>query len=153
MSDALERLKHRSRPTVPSRDASLSSMTPPSVTSFSATTAPESLDTLDAASPDLPLQNPKETISSKITTVSVSNEELQTKQSTLRLEQGMSDRLQELCRSQGICREVLIEALFEQAIDSPAVLSKILVQAQIKQEQRQQIANQRRARSMMERFG
>lgn len=143
MSDALERLKHRSRPTVPSRDASLSS----------ATTATERLAIPEPVSLNLPPEKEIEISAPNTATPLGANEELQTKQSTLRLEQGISDRLQELCRSQGICREVLIEALFEQAIDAPAVLSSVLVQAQIKQEQRQQIANQRRARSMMERFG
>jgi hypothetical protein len=148
MSDALERLKHRSRPTVPSRDASLSSTAAASLTAV-----PEVSDPPGSAGLNLSPVQPTDTIAPKPATPLGSNEELQTKQSTLRLEQGMSDRLQELCRSQGICREVLIEALFEQAVDSPAVLSGVLVQAQIKQEQRQQIANQRRARSMMERFG
>lgn len=148
MSDALERLKHRSRPTVPSRDASLSS-----VTTSPVTPVPENLETPRPGGLNLPPAKKIETISAKVATPLSSHEELQTKQSTLRFEQGMSDRLQELCRSQGICREVLLEALFEQAVDSPAVLSEVLVQAQIKQEQRQQIANQRRARSMMERFG
>jgi hypothetical protein len=153
MSDALERLKHRTRPTVPSRDTSLSSGTTSAVAPAAVTIATESLDNPGSASLNLLPENKKEPIASKIATASGFHEELQTKQSTLRFEQGMSDRLQELCRSQGICREVLIEALFEQAIASPAVLSQVLIQAQIKQEQRQQIANQRRARSMMERFG
>lgn len=79
--------------------------------------------------------------------------ELETKQSTLRLEAGVSDRLQTLCRENGICREVLIEALFEYAETNPKALNKVLIQAKEKNEYRQQIANRRRAKSMMEKFG
>jgi hypothetical protein len=78
---------------------------------------------------------------------------LQTKQSTLRLEQGVSDRLQEVCRDNGICREVLIEAMFEFCEQHQEALRSVLVEARSKNEQRQQIANQKRAKSMMERFG
>ncbi|MDX2098972.1 MAG: hypothetical protein SFW36_14440 [Leptolyngbyaceae cyanobacterium bins.59] len=78
---------------------------------------------------------------------------LQTKQSTLRLEKEVSDRLQNLCRRQDICREVLIEAMFEFCESNPKALEKILAQASIKNERRQQVANLKRAQSMMQRFG
>jgi hypothetical protein len=153
MSDALERLKHRNRPVVPSRDASLSPALPP----------PASLDTLMSSNLDSKNPDPKST--EKLETAAptpgavypletdLQTKQSQTKQSTLRLEQGLSDRLQDLCRSQGICREVLIEALFEYAESTPEMLSIVLAQARSKQEQRQHVANLRRAKSMMERFG
>jgi hypothetical protein len=71
----------------------------------------------------------------------------------LRLEQGVSDRLQEVCRDNGLCREVLIEAMFEYCEQHPEALESVLAEARTKNEQRQQIANQKRAKSMMERFG
>jgi|GEM_PF-834378 len=79
--------------------------------------------------------------------------ELETKQSTLRLEAQISDRLHALCRGQGICREVLIEAMFEYCEVNPAVLNAVLTQASEKNDYRQDIANWRRAKSMMEKFG
>ena len=137
MSDALERLKSRNRPTVPNRDASLNP-TPASVD----TSIPRNLE-------------PKVSIPPAFQTPLVPelSPSLQTKQSTLRLEQGVSDRLQEVCRDNGICREVLIEAMFEFCEQQPEALRLVLVEAQSKNEQRQQIANQKRAKSMMERFG
>ncbi|MCC5661769.1 hypothetical protein LC608_33460 [Nostoc sp. XA010] len=85
--------------------------------------------------------------------VTVSKEPLQTKQSTLRLEQGVSDRLQKVCRNNSICREVLIEAMFEYCEANPEFLSTVLNEAITKNDYRQQVANMRRAKSMMQKFG
>jgi phage I-like protein len=65
----------------------------------------------------------------------------------------MSDRLQDLCRENGICREVLIEAMFEYTQANLDALQQVLSEARTKNEQRQQMANLKRAKSMMERFG
>lgn len=146
MSDALERLKQRTRPTVPSRDASLSS---------ALTTSKDSdieisryLDLQNTTTP-IPPDAPPVLPSAPAEAVPA----LETKQTTLRLEKGMSDRLQEFCREQGICREVLLEALFEYCEAHPDIQPEVLAEATAKNEQRQQIANQKRARSMMQRFG
>lgn len=128
MSDALERLKQRNRPTVPSRDASIAS----------------------SSSVDI---STSRTLETQIPIVQEIPRPLQTKQTTMRLEQGLSDRLQDLCRDNGISREVLIEAMFEYCEADPAALKAVLNAAQIKNETRQQIANQKRAQSMMQRFG
>lgn len=128
-SDALERLKSRNRPTVPNRDASLAP-------------SPVDLDTSTSRNLEFKVSTPQET-----------EQPLQTKQSTLRLELGVSDRLQDVCRENGICREVLIEAMFEYCEGSPAALRSVLGEARKKNEYRQSIANQKRAKSMMERFG
>ncbi|MFQ3617550.1 MAG: hypothetical protein SNJ81_18250 [Cyanobacteriota bacterium] len=64
----------------------------------------------------------------------------------------MSDRLQNLCRENGICREALIEAMFEYCEGHPNIVLEVLAEATAKNEQRQQIANQKRAKSMMQRF-
>lgn len=137
MTDALERLKNRNRPTVPNRDASL---TPTSTSDDTAT------------SRNLELQvSPLSAIATA--TAPMVEPPLQTKQSTLRLEVGVSDRLQAVCRENGICREVLIEAMFEFCEQHPEALRSVVMEASRKHEQRQQIANQKRAKSMMERFG
>jgi len=47
---------------------------------------------------------------------------------------------------------VLIEAMFEYTETSADVLQKVLLAARSKNEQRQKIANLKRAKSMMERF-
>jgi hypothetical protein len=137
MSDALERLKNRNRPTVPNRDASLIS-------------APLSVDTSTSRNLEAQVSIPP---AFQPSTVQEATPPLQTKQSTLRLEQGVSDRLQEVCRDNGLCREVLIEAMFEYCEQHPEALQAVLHEAINKNEQRQQIANQKRAQSMMKRFG
>jgi hypothetical protein len=140
MSDALERLKKRNRPTVPNRDASLVPI-------------PQPTTDLDIeTSRYLDLDN-SESLDSQISQSPEPEQSLKTKQTTLRLEQGTSDRLQEICRQNGICREVLIEAMFEYSEVNPDALRNILFEAKNKNEQRQQIANLKRAKSMMERFG
>ncbi len=131
MSDALERLKQRSRPSVKSRDTSLDSGSPD--TSISRNQEPQ-----------IPNNSENQ--------ATVSFQPLQTKQSTLRLEQGVSSRLQEVCRENGICREVLIEAMFEYCEANPDFLSAVLSEAITKNEYRQQVANMRRAKSMMQKF-
>ncbi|MEP0873499.1 hypothetical protein NDA01_27445 [Trichocoleus desertorum AS-A10] len=140
MSDALERLKKRNRPTVSNRDASLAP-TPQSIADPDIETS-RYLD-LDGS----------ESLESQISQSPEPEQPLKTKQTTLRLEQEIGDRLQKLCRQNGICREVLIEAMFEYSEANSDALRDILSEARNKNEQRQQIANLRRAKSMMERFG
>ena len=127
MSDALERLKQRNRPTVPNRDASI---------------APIVLDAQISRHPEV-----------QISTLQEPHQVLQTKQTTMRLEQGLIDRLQDLCRDNSISREVLIEAMFEYCESHSEVLAAVLLEAKEKNEQRQQVANLKRAKSMMQRFG
>lgn len=129
MSDALERLKQRNRPTVPNRDTAL--------------TTPIVSDIEISRNLEVKISTLPESVAPP----------LQTKQTTMRLEQGLIDRLQDLCRDNGISREVLIEAMFEYCEADPTVLETILSKAKEKNEQRQQVANQKRAKSMMQRFG
>jgi len=138
MSDALERLKSRNRPTVPNRDASLTPITPTSQD----ISIPSNLDSQVSLTSDVQTSRSQEI-----------EQPLQTKQSTLRLEVGVSDRLQDLCRENGICREVLIEAMFEYCEGNSDTLQAVLGEAKGKNDHRQQIANQKRAKSMMQRFG
>ena len=135
MTDALERLKSRLRPTIPTRDASLA----PGIN-------PETLKSSipSAQTPTLP--------GTQKSNSQENNQPLQTKQSTLRLEIAASERLQELCRKNGICREVLIEAMLEYCESHSGLLQDILSAAKNKNEHRQQVANRKRAKSMMQRF-
>jgi predicted DNA-binding protein len=133
-NDALERLKKRQRPSVPSRDASIS----PSV--------------------DISTSRYQEPLSVDISTsgyqvVQQEPEQLLTKQSTLRLEASLSQRLSEVCQNNGISREVLIEALFERYSNDPEAWQTILAEAKRRGEHRMQVANMKRAKSMMQRFG
>lgn len=131
-NDALERLKKRSRPSVPNRDASLSSRNTDNSSS-------RSVDTSTSRYPDT--QN-----------APTQPELLETKQSTLRLETGLSKRLSEVCKANDISREVLLEALFEHYEADPEVQAAILAEAKRRAEYRMQVANIRRAKSMVQRF-
>ncbi|NJR67475.1 MAG: hypothetical protein HC771_01525 [Synechococcales cyanobacterium CRU_2_2] len=64
-------------------------------------------------------------------------EVLNTKQSTMRLEKDLSERLQKLSRDNGVCREALIEAMFEFIEANPEAEAEVLEVAQGKNEQRQ----------------
>ena len=79
--------------------------------------------------------------------------DLKTKQSTIRLEQELSQKISHKCQSEEISREVLIEALFVYFENHKSIQSKVLAEARKRDKQRQKIANYRRAKSMIERFG
>lgn len=136
MSDALERLRTRNRPVVPSRDTSIT---------------PVAISDLETS------RNLEVEISQDVGILTSASQEsvapLETKQTTLRLEVGVSDRLQDLGRNNGVCREVLVEAMLEYCEANPEALQIVLGEAKKKNEHRQAIANQKRAKSMMERFG
>jgi hypothetical protein len=143
MSDALERLKNRNRPIVPDRDASINAVPPDiKVPRYPDTEISRNLDIEQPIHRDIPSSSDLE-----------APQPLEMKQSTMRLERSISDRLQGVCRDQGICREVLIEAMFEYCEAHPETLAAALAAAQTKQERRQQGANQKRAKAMMEKFG
>src|SRR5919199_807103 len=80
-------------------------------------------------------------------------EQLLTKQTTFRLEASLSQRLSEVCQNNGISREVLIEALFEHYSNDPEAWQAILVEAKRRGEHRTKLANLKRTKSMMQRFG
>lgn len=139
-NDALERLKQRQRPTVPTRDATLaSSSVDTSISSNLELKQSQQRDILVAR--QLEAKQPEHPV------------ELVTKQSTLRLEAQLSDRLSTVCRDNGISREVFIEALFQYYESELESRQAILVEAKKRGEQRQQVANFRRAQSMMQKFG
>ena len=119
--DALERLKQRQRPNVPTRDASLTSN-----------------------SPDISTSRYQES--------NTQEPEIKTKQSTIRLEAELSNRLSEVCKSNTISREVLIEALFEHYESNPEVWGAIITLAKTKNDHRMKNANLKRAKSMMQKF-
>lgn len=193
MSDALERLRKRQRPTVPARDISLISGSQDTSTSrnldlhtsgheenegetSSKDDSERSLGTsmsgyLETSNRSKMSSGQEDkTSSDEVSQTSISSgtstpgyldierteaaiQPLATKQSTLRLEANLSDRLQSMCREHNICREVLLEAMFEHCEANQEALKQILVAAQEKNEHRQQIANLKRAQSMMKRFG
>ena len=80
-------------------------------------------------------------------------EELEVKRSTFRLEAGLIGRLHRLCQDNGISREVMIESMFEYMEQDPEALNQVVGVAKSKNVYRQQIANRKRAKAMIEKFG
>lgn len=143
-NDALERLKKRIKPRVESREAALS---PPKT----AQGLPESPPLVVKESGRVETERAKARESQK--TSQEQELTLETKQSTFRLEKSLAARLNQECQHQGISREVLIEALFVHYEQNSSVQRKIWKEAQKRQQQRTEIANYRRAKSMMKNFG
>lgn len=80
-------------------------------------------------------------------------EELEVKRSTFRLEVGLISRLHRLCQDNGLSREVMIESMFEYMESNSEALTQVLQVADAKNIRRQQIANRKRAESMIKKFG
>jgi len=156
MSDALDRLRQRSRPKVTPRDASM-------------TSAPQDIQTsrhteVQAATEVSSISQPVSSLKSEGLEVSESRHtdirtyrkpdaELETKRSTFRIEADLIDRLHSLCRRQGISREVFIEAMFEYVEAHPEAMEQVLREADQKNDYRQQLANRKRAEAMIQKFG
>ena len=160
--DALERLRNRAKPTVQSRDLSTiplvsndeqSSLSKPSLDQGSA------IDIPDSGNQDVEISTTIDVNKTSSSSVPASNRlpsssmELKTKQSTIRLEQELSQKISQKCQSEEISREVFLEALFVYFENHKSIQSKVLQEARKRDRQRQKIANYRRAKSMIERFG
>ena len=160
MSDALERIKNRQRPEVPKRDPGMTStgtINPDveaakypdiQISTLSVTESPSqavsplipsNLDIKNSGYPDIQISTLPDEISFPV------------KQTTLRLEKGLSDDLQALCQREQICREVLIEAMFLKISNTPELREIVIAQARERQRKRTAVANRKRAVSMMQR--
>ncbi|BAZ47251.1 hypothetical protein NIES4102_42970 (plasmid) [Chondrocystis sp. NIES-4102] len=128
--DALERLRNRTRPAVETRDLPLIS--------------PESSENPTSNHQFMRVETEQETTSWA---------NMETKQSTVRLEKNLTQRINQLCQSEEISREVLFESLFLYFEAHNSVQNKVLTEARKRDRKRQKIANYRRAKSMIERFG
>jgi len=168
MSDALERIKNRQRPEVPKRDPAMATI-PSQVVALAESSSP---NIKQAKHPDIeistlyneiPTSQAVDSLRSGSTEVKVSrHSDIQistlpdeisflVKQTTLRLEKGLSDDLQALCQREQICREVLIEAMFLEMMSAPELRERIIAQARERQRKRTAVANHKRAVSMMQR--
>ncbi|MBE9194684.1 CopG family transcriptional regulator [Synechocystis salina LEGE 00031] len=91
--------------------------------------------------------------SSTVNSMGKISKNFSTKQTTIRLESKLMERIGKLCAKEGLSREVLFEALFEHYLEDKEAWAAILEQAKQKAEFRQAIANHKRAKTMMEKFG
>ncbi len=178
MSDALDRLKQRQRPKVAPRDASLASRPQDIEVSrhqdiqMSGHTEDEGMEVegavtglselvesrhTDIQMPEAPkagiaMGASRYTDSQASRHIEIENEP-PTKRSTFRLEADLIERLHTFCRHQGLSREVLIEAMYEYMEANPEALAQVVENASQKHDNRQQLANRKRAEAMMSKFG
>ena len=164
--DALERLRNRAKPTVEKRDLSTissvnsneqSSLKNISVKEFEEGSKEESNSSNQeveiSTSVDIDNNSQSSLSGDVLDEDKLSSMELKTKQSTIRLEQGLSQKIIQRCQLEEISREVFLEALFVYFENHKSIQSKVLREARKRDKQRQKIANYRRAKSMIERFG
>jgi uncharacterized protein (DUF2336 family) len=71
----------------------------------------------------------------------------------VRLEKNLTQRINQVCQSEEISREVLFESLFLYFETHNSAQNKVLTEARKRDRNRQKIANYRRAKSMIEPFG
>lgn len=159
--DALERLRNRAKPIVQSRDLS----TIPSVGSDEQSSSDEfpankgsNMDISSSSNRDVEISTSIDISTALPSSVPAlddnsSSMNLKTKQSTIRLEKELSQKISQKCQSEEISREVFLEALFLYFESHKSMQSKVLQEARKRDKQRQKIANYRRAKSMIERFG
>lgn len=153
--DALERLRYKAKPKVESRE--LSTIPPTNETEdldgIKAALVNSQNDVSNSSNQDIEISTPKDSLMSSKQELDPSCWEIETKQSTIRLEKQLSQKLFQQCQQEEISREVFIEALFIYYENHKTIQSKVLQEARKRDEQRQEIANYRRAKSMIERFG
>lgn len=130
--DALERLKKRKRPTVEPRD-----------TNAVPDVKLESQDTLIPSNQNT--KQPKGRGTNRLNNI-------KTKASTMRLDSEVAQGLSELCYQERISREVMVEALFGYFLSHPESREEILADARQRNEERVELANRKRAETMIKRF-
>ena len=151
MSDALDRIRQRTKPKVAPRDSSLISPTSQHLD----TQTSRHIDVLTSA---LQGDNSGQVDALKsrhinIQTPKSPDDDFSTKRSTFRLESSLIERLHTRCRRHGLSREVLIEAMYDYMEDHPEAMEQVMTLAQEKHEQRLQLANRKRAEAMFRKFG
>ncbi|MEO1669902.1 MAG: hypothetical protein AAFR77_03805 [Cyanobacteria bacterium J06631_2] len=156
-NDALERLRNRAKPKVESRNQSnvhdrntVHNSEAAAPTADNNLTASGDLDVEISTLPDISTSSSQLLNQDKQNTVEV---EFATKQTTIRLEKQILQRISQVCQESEISREVLLESLFVNFENNEANRAKIIKQARKRDERRKEIANQRRAKSMIKRYG
>ena len=144
MSDVFERLKKKTRPSVPARDTTLvkvqnESLLNDQITEFSH--LPEK------PKPDL---DSEEVINDKVST---SNQEQQLElpqiiRRTIRLEQDIDTKLDTFCNAKKITRDTFLEAAFIICSENEELLQEVLNQARKRYQQRKQAGEQRKFQTL-----
>ena len=144
-NDALERLRNREKPKVESRDLAEAMPTSNSLTPSN------NLDVEISTPTDI--SKSSSLLPNQILEQNAGEIDFATKQTTIRLEKQILQRISQVCQESEISREVLLEALFVNFENHKSIRPKIIKEARKRDERRKEIANQRRAKSMIKRYG
>ena len=162
MSDALDRLRQKNRPKVQPRNTKVVQESQDIQNSRHIDAhKPEEAKSTEAGAvssllnKDIQMSRHIEAKTSKhlLSDVSEAVEDMEVKRSTFRLEVGLIGRLHRLCQDNSISREVMIESMFEYMEQNPEALDQVVEVAEAKNALRQQLANRKRAKAMIEKFG
>ena len=149
--DALERLRNKVKPKVDNRDLSTVSAAPAATSNNEIELREDkSVDIAISTLPDIAISTSLLSGEDRSNTGSTA---LATKQTTIRLEKQILQRISKICQESEISREVLLEACFIYFEENKSARSKIIKEARRRDERRKDIANQRRAKSMIEKYG
>lgn len=135
MKDAFDRLKNRSRATVPVRDASLTKEVTDVKTEFS------HLEKVEA--PDSELTPPNSENAEEFPEVV---------RRTVRLEQQVDEELERLCSRERITRETFLEAVYLVCNDKPEILQEVLAIAKQRYQQRKTAGEKRKFQTMGKKY-
>lgn len=135
MKDAFDRLKNRSRATVPVRDASLTKEVTDVKTEFSHSEKGEA--------PDSELNSPNSEDAEEFPEVV---------RRTIRLEQQVDEELERLCSRERVTRETFLEAVYLVCNDKPEILQEVIAIAKQRYQQRKTAGEKRKFQTMGKKY-
>ena len=143
-NDAFERLKNRSRATVPARNKSLTDSNDDANTEISHSTKTKISQEALVETSQVSLTEPK---------ASQDIQEPEVVRRTLRIDRDIDSELEQLCGQVKITRETFLEAAYLACTQDPDLMAVVLVEAQQRYRQRKQAGEQRKFETMSRKYG
>jgi len=134
MTDAFDRLKNRSRATVPHRDTSLIKEVNDEKTEFSHSVKIEGLTS------EIPAEMQKD------------EEKFEVIRRTIRLEQTVDEALEGLCSRERVTRETFLEAAYSLCSEKPELMQEILEIAKQRYRERKATGEKRKFQTMGKKY-
>ena len=135
MIDAFDRLKNRSRATVPLRDASLTKEVSDVKAEFSHSVSDETPNAQAAFPKSEEVEEFPEVV-----------------RRTIRLEQQVDEELEQLCSRERITRETFLEAVYLVCSDKPEIFQEVLAIAKQRYRQRKTAGEKRKFQTMGKKY-
>jgi hypothetical protein len=145
MSNALDRLINKKKPTVPPRIDVVGEV-PQIPTGQKEKIAELSQDAINNLS-----QDGKTSLSQDVN-AEIPLDDFETVRNTIRLDRAIDDSLRQLCHDERITKETLLEAAYLYLDAHPTELEEVVQTARQRLQQRKAIADYKRAKTMQERF-